>query len=440
MGAWSDSSGYPAVVSFHEGRLVFARTKREPQTMWMSVVEGYNQFIPTERDGLVTDDLAVTITLSSREVNAIEWIEAQKIMIVGTSGGEWLIEPASGSSEPITPSNVKASQQSQIGSYRGGSVSLVTGNSLVFIHREGNKLLEMSYNFELEAWQPMDISAHADDLFDGTSGAIQKIILQKGKDNIVWIKNADGGLIGMTYERDPAVVAFWRVYPATQSTDAFWENYDMTAVSIPSENKNDLYMAAFCPEIQKYGILRLTDGNHLDYNVTATPSGGVVTGVNALYTDGSTVTIQQTDTQHLVWNDTISDIDLTGLGAVDITYGLPFDSEVRVPPMEGGSYYGTSIGKVKRTPKLNIGLVGELLEAYMPAFGFYEFTNTPDDTTDSDEFVYESVIYSNLASGFFTDEIWLKSDYGASTQFGMKSIRARPLTVVYIAPQQHVNE
>ena len=42
--AWSATRGYPAAVTFHEGRLVFTATQAQPQTIWGSASGDFENF------------------------------------------------------------------------------------------------------------------------------------------------------------------------------------------------------------------------------------------------------------------------------------------------------------------------------------------------------------------------------------------------------------
>ena len=73
LGVWSTTTGFPGAVTFHQNRLVFGGPTDTPQRIDMSRTGDFENFAPTEEDGTVVDDNAVTDNLSGDTVNNIEW-------------------------------------------------------------------------------------------------------------------------------------------------------------------------------------------------------------------------------------------------------------------------------------------------------------------------------------------------------------------------------
>jgi hypothetical protein len=82
QGSWSSVLGWPSRVTFHQQRLVFARTDYQPQNVWASQNFVYDNF--AVNDG--ADDDALDIELASNESNDIKWLAASKDLIAGTFG------------------------------------------------------------------------------------------------------------------------------------------------------------------------------------------------------------------------------------------------------------------------------------------------------------------------------------------------------------------
>ena len=92
LGAFSSTTGHPAAVTFFEQRLVFANTTAQPQTLFFSVGGSFEDFA----DGIDADD-ALTYTIGSNQVNVIRYLTSSRVLIVGTSGGEFAV---SGAAQP----------------------------------------------------------------------------------------------------------------------------------------------------------------------------------------------------------------------------------------------------------------------------------------------------------------------------------------------------
>jgi len=111
IGAYSDTTGYPTVVTFFQDRVFLAGAASYPDRYDLSRTGGYSdtqfQFAPTDRDGTVTDDAAITGTLQSGQVNAIQWAGTDNQgLVIGTAKKEWIVRPST-SNEVLTPSNAK---------------------------------------------------------------------------------------------------------------------------------------------------------------------------------------------------------------------------------------------------------------------------------------------------------------------------------------------
>lgn len=224
-GAWSDVRGWPACVNFHERRLWFARTAYEPNKVW-----GTKSFLYDDLalDGESNDD-AINIELASNESNEIEWLASGgKSLIAGTYGGAFIMN--SGSTEPITPSNINASEEISFGTEPIQPKKI--GNFLYYAQRFGKKLRELFYSWDLDTYKAMDktmLSPHI--LGDG----ILEIDYQQIPDTILWCLRTDGVIATLTRETDQEVQGW-----ARQTTNG---TYCSIAV-IPSQS--DPYDEVWC--------------------------------------------------------------------------------------------------------------------------------------------------------------------------------------------------
>lgn len=198
-GAFSNHRGHPRAVALHEGRIFFAGTAYRPLSIWGSVINDFQNF---RRSTL--DDGGLFYSLSAKEANAVQWMESQSDLIIGTSGDEWTI----GSSEAdsaLTPTNVRAQRQSSYGSMFLSSA--IVNDVILFVQRRGRKIRELVYSFEKDGWVAPDLTVLAEHI---TMGEIVETAYQQQPDAIFWAVRGDGQLIGMTYERDQNVVGWHR--------------------------------------------------------------------------------------------------------------------------------------------------------------------------------------------------------------------------------------
>jgi hypothetical protein len=197
--AFSAKRGYPRSVAMHEQRLCFGGTSSQPNTIWCSQIDNFENF----KTGVTASD-AVQFTLAASEGNRINWMYSQSQLLIGTSGDEWTIGSAD-SSASLSSTNVQANRQSSYGSkyMRAALVNDV----LLFVQRNGRKVRELVYELNKDGWVAPDLTLLAEHI---TSGEIVEIAYQQQPDAILWCVRGDGTLIAMTYERDQKVVGWHR--------------------------------------------------------------------------------------------------------------------------------------------------------------------------------------------------------------------------------------
>ncbi len=198
-GAWSDHRGFPHTVGLHEQRIIYGGTRHKPQMLWGSVVDDFENFRFSS-----LDDAAFAFALAATEGNAIQWLQSQDTLLIGTSGDEWTLGKAD-PNEPATPSNIQARRQSSYGSKFLRSVLI--NDVVLFVQRQGRKVRELVYAFEKDGWVAPDLTILSEHV---TRGEIVEAAYQQQPDAIYWAIRGDGQLIGMTYERDQQVVGWHR--------------------------------------------------------------------------------------------------------------------------------------------------------------------------------------------------------------------------------------
>ena len=207
-GAWSDYRGWPARVMFHEGRIFYAATDSEPQKIWGSQPFIYNDFTPGS-----DDDAAVERELPTRQLNKIQWLSSENYLIAGTTGGEFTIGSGS-STEAITPTNIVAKNRTVWGSEAVQPARI--GNRTYYVQREGRKVREFYYDFQIDNYQSNNATLFSEDI---TSDKIKQIALQQNEDNILWCVLEDGKMATLTREVEQSVTGW-----SFQETDGLYES------------------------------------------------------------------------------------------------------------------------------------------------------------------------------------------------------------------------
>lgn len=198
-GAFSTEQGYPNAIGLHESRLIFAGTKKSPNTLWGSYSNDFQNF----RKGAFDAD-SWAFTLASTTGGRINWLVSKTALLIGTSLDEWSLS-ASDASRPLTSSNVRAQAQSQYGS--SNLHALVVNDTILYIQRMSRKIRELVYTWSSESWISNDITALAEHT---TRTLIREVAYQRVPDAVFWFIRGDGQMVSMTYEREQQVVGFAR--------------------------------------------------------------------------------------------------------------------------------------------------------------------------------------------------------------------------------------
>ena len=199
LGAFSNTTGFPRAVTFYEQRLVFAGTSTQPQTLFFSQGDDFENF----ESGTEADD-GIVVTIGSNVVNVIRFLASTRNLIVGTSGGEFVVR-AGASDEAITPTNIQIKQQTSHGAADQSPVQ--AGNSILFVQRAKRKVLELQFNFDVDGFVAPDVTLISEHI---TENGLDEIVYQQEPFSIVWSVRGDGQLACMTYKPEEKVIGWSR--------------------------------------------------------------------------------------------------------------------------------------------------------------------------------------------------------------------------------------
>jgi len=342
LASWSDESGWPRSVSFYEDRLWFAGSTQRPQTLWASTGGDYEN----HKYG-TNDDDALNYTINSQELNVIQWISPGKVLAIGTSGGEFAAS-ASSLNEAITPTNVKIVPQTTYGSSENAPLKI--GNVVMFVQRAKRKLREYTYNFQTDSYTAPNMSVLAEHI---THAGIADIAYQQEPDQIIWMPDADGTLLGLTYERAEEVIGWHRhdLSGKVRSVAAIphWDgDQDVTWVIV--ERVINGNTVKYIEYIEKY----ITDDYATFSDSALTYDGTAATVISGLgHLEGEEVSILADGAVHP--NRTVTSGSITlQLPTSVVVIGLPYTATIKTLPLEAGATDGTSQGKRMRINNVTI--------------------------------------------------------------------------------------
>lgn len=196
-GDWQSGS-WPAAATFHQQRLWFGGAPKHPQKLWASKVGEFENMTTGvgESDGL-------GFSLVSERVNAVRWILSRKIMLAGTSGGEWVLKTDGNAA--ITNKNIQAERNSNYGTE--ALRPLLVGACALYVSADGRRLRELAFSVMDDSYLSQDISLLAEHM---TRPGIKELADCQNPDGVIWCVMRDGSLAGCTYLRSQEVVAWHR--------------------------------------------------------------------------------------------------------------------------------------------------------------------------------------------------------------------------------------
>ncbi len=213
LGAWSDAAdiGYPRAVTFHEQRLWWAGSVLEPQKIWSSRTALFNHYAPTGTEGedlsaaqdgsninftsAVYSTNAVTHEIGSKEVNVINWLAAERTLLVGTSSAAWSAGAAI-SAEAITPTNFGVSRAGAHGT--APIVPVIVDDRVLYISDTKQKAFSLGFSFDEDNYLADDTTLLAEHI---GLGGFDEIAFAHEPNSTVWIVKGDGELAALALVR-----------------------------------------------------------------------------------------------------------------------------------------------------------------------------------------------------------------------------------------------
>lgn len=363
LGVWYGAEGssttakYPGCVVFNQDRLVFGGSVDYPNRLDASNTSDYENFAPSALDGTVADNNALSFSLNSAKVNAINWMVSDEWgLLVGTASAEWVIA-ASTQQNAVTPTNVTAKQTT---TYGGTNVPPIRiGKSTLFVQRTKRKLREMTYQFTLGTFQAPDISLVGEHL---TKSGIKQMAAQLAPHSIIWLVRNDGVLVGICYDKDQDVLG-WHQHrlggysDAAQTLPPVVES--VATIPAPSVDRDQVWVS-----VQRYvdgATVRTVelmqkyweDGDALPdayfVDCGATYSGAATTTVSGLtWLAGQTVSVLADGSVHPPCVVSGAGVITLQRSATKVQVGLGYSSTGKTMRIEAGAADGTAQGKLKR--------------------------------------------------------------------------------------------
>jgi len=192
----SNSVGFPACGTTHQGRVWFGGYKEKPTRVVASRVFDSEDFVP----GSLDDD-SIAFDISDPMGGRVTWMESAADLLVGTATSEFMI-----GGRPITASNLAVERQSGIGSRNIRPVLI--DNSAVFVDGGGKGLREMTFRDELNRYQSPDLTDLAKHIFEDI--VIEEVAYVGSPSQIVYVRDSNNLVYALSIWRLNGVAGWSR--------------------------------------------------------------------------------------------------------------------------------------------------------------------------------------------------------------------------------------
>lgn len=198
LGAWSDTTGWPACGTFHGQRLGAGGTALEPNRVDLSALGDFPVFTPGS-----TDSDAISHTIDAGEVDAVLWMQSDETLYLGTSTRVVELTGSSGGlptpSSRSTPPVLKRVGMAAV-------APVVAQNRLLVLDEMARQMIEVDFVEQRQAYDGDNLITRARHLTENLS--ISAWCYTNEPIPVVWAVRSDGALVAFTYDPKNGVLAF----------------------------------------------------------------------------------------------------------------------------------------------------------------------------------------------------------------------------------------
>jgi hypothetical protein len=326
--AFSPRNGYPAGVTFFQGRLCFGGTSSRPQTFWLSRTQRPFDFT----FGTLASD-GMSFQTDAEGYEAITWLSSHLSLLVGTTLGVWAVSSPDGSA--LTPESNSIKRQMQLGAQKGFQAAPMQ-NNILFLQYKGRKIQELTGgSVEYGGYLSADLTQLASHV---TREGVTQMATGELPDSTLFLVNG-GEIPVLTYERAQNVLGWarWKTsgdFESVAITSGAGEEDDHYFVVKRGDRRFIEYLAPDMLRVEEDNDVR--NLRFLDCYAERVEETEFSTISGLDYLEGEEVDTFVDGEPHGVITVTggVATLPRAGKNAV---VGLPYTTEVRPMPIDFGS-------------------------------------------------------------------------------------------------------
>jgi len=316
--------------------------------------------------------------------------------------------------------------------------------ALLMVQTSKRKLREVQYVYQVDGFTAPDLTILAEHL---TKSGILRVCYQKEPHSILWVIRNDGGLVGLTYDREQDCVAWHRhrfggFSDSAKTLDPLVES--VCSIPSPDGSMDDAWFSTnryINGQTRRY-IGYLNDFNmdfddvedciFVDAALTYTVASPTTTITGLWHLIGEEVVLLVDGSVHP--NRTVSaagEITLTRTATSKVQIGLKNTPRLKTLRIEAGSATGTAQGKTKRIHKL-----AALLHQTVGLWAGQNFDNVQEQTfrKTSDDMSAPVPFFDGVK------QLDYSTDYDTDGYICLEHRQPLPLTLLALMPQLHTQD
>lgn len=185
---------YPSTVTFFEQRLIYGRTRNNPNAIWGSRAAQFENF--DQSTPLRADD-SFSIAVLAGRVNAVNQLVSTTSLLALTSDSIFKIDGSAGTG--FIEASPPPSARRQVGRGCSRLSPLVVDTVVFYTPSVGAGVRTINYSFEIDGLKSDDVSIFSPHFFEGHS--IVSWCYAQEPNSLVWAVRDDGKLLCFTWEQ-----------------------------------------------------------------------------------------------------------------------------------------------------------------------------------------------------------------------------------------------
>ncbi|MCK1479326.1 hypothetical protein IVB27_32450 [Bradyrhizobium sp. 197] len=381
-GDWSDLSGWPSCVAFHDGRLWWAGRDK----IWGSVSDSYTSF-----DADTAGDAGpINRSVGFGPIDTINWMLPLGRLIVGRQGAETSVRSGS-FDQPLTPTNFTLKDCSTQGSAPVSAVKIDTRG--VFVQQSNRRVFELAFSVDSQDYNAHDLTRLNPDI--GSEGFVD-LDVQRQPDTQLHFIRGDGQVATLLHDAEDQVEAWWRI-----ETDGEVESVAI----LPGSLENRVYYSikrtingstkrfleklarrdqctglpeARCADSHVYytgaAVTAISGLDHLEGEEVVVWGWNTSSPFTVTMPDGSTATTGRDLGTFTVTAGAISGV---GSAVTDAIVGLGYSATFKSAKLAYGAQLGSALNQTKKVDKIGLVLANTHAQGLEYGQSFTTMDNMP---------------------------------------------------------------